>query len=108
MKIVLRSIEQPLREIARNAGDEPSVVVAKVLEGKGNFGYNAQTGEYGDMVAMGVLDPTKVTRFALQNAASVAGLMLTTDAMVAELPKDEKQGGGMPGGGMGGMGDMDM
>jgi chaperonin GroEL len=109
VKIVLRSIEQPLREIARNAGDEPSVVVAKVLEGKGNFGYNAQTGEYGDMVAMGVLDPTKVTRFALQNAASVAGLMLTTDAMVAELPKDEKSGGGgMPGGGMGGMGDMDM
>jgi chaperonin GroEL len=109
VKIVLRAIEQPLREIARNAGDEPSVVVAKVLEGKGNFGYNAQTGEYGDMVAMGVLDPTKVTRFALQNAASVAGLMLTTDAMVAELPKDEKAGGGMPGGGgMGGMGDMDM
>jgi len=109
VKIVLRSIEQPLREIARNAGDEPSVVVAKVLEGKGvNYGYNAQTGEYGDMVAMGVLDPTKVTRFALQNAASVAGLMLTTDAMVAELPKDEKQSAGMPGGGMGGMGDMDM
>jgi chaperonin GroEL len=107
VKIVLRSIEQPLREIARNAGDEPSVVVAKVLEGKGNFGYNAQTGEYGDLVAMGVLDPTKVTRFALQNAASVAGLMLTTDAMVAELPKDEKPAG-MPGGGMGGMGDMDM
>jgi len=110
VKIVIRAIEQPLREIARNAGDEPSVVVAKVLEGKGNFGYNAQTGEYGDMVAMGVLDPTKVTRFALQNAASVAGLMLTTDAMVAELPKEDK-GGGMPGGmggGMGGMGDMDM
>jgi chaperonin GroEL len=108
VKIVLRAIEQPLREIARNAGDEPSVVVAKVLEGKGNFGFNAQTGEYGDLVSMGVLDPTKVTRYALQNAASVAGLMLTTDAMVAELPKDEKQGGGMPGGGMGGMGDMDM
>src|SRR5258706_2308128 len=83
VKIVLRAIEQPLREIARNAGDEPSVVVAKVLEGKGNFGFNAQTGEYGDLVAMGVLDPTKVTRYALQNAASVAGLMLTTDAMVA-------------------------
>jgi chaperonin GroEL len=111
IKIVLRSIEQPLREIARNAGDEPSVVVNKVLEGKGNFGYNAQSGEYGDMVAMGVLDPTKVTRCALQNAASVAALMLTTDAMVAELPKEEKgmpggMGGGM--GGMGGMGDMDM
>ena len=110
VKIVLRALEQPLREIARNAGDEPSVVINKVLEGKGNFGYNAQTGEYGDMVAMGVLDPTKVTRYALQNAASVAALILTTDAMVAELPKDEKArmagGGGM--GGMGGMGDMDM
>jgi chaperonin GroEL len=106
VKIVVRALEQPLREIARNAGDEPSVVINKVLEGKGNFGYNAQTGEYGDMVAMGVLDPTKVTRFALQNAASVAGLMLTTDAMVAELPKDEKAP--MAGGGMGGMGDMDM
>ena len=112
VKIVLRAIEQPMREIARNAGDEPSVVIAKVLEGKGNFGYNAQTGEYGDMVAMGVLDPTKVTRYALQNAASVSALILTTDAMVAELPKDEKSGGGMGGGmgggGMGGMGDMDM
>jgi hypothetical protein len=79
IKIVLRALEQPLREIAANAGDEPSVVINKVLEGKGNFGYNAATGEYGDMVAMGVLDPTKVTRTALQNAASVAGLMLTTD-----------------------------
>ncbi|APV49421.1 chaperonin GroL [Betaproteobacteria bacterium GR16-43] len=112
IKIILRAVEQPLREIARNAGDEPSVVINKVNEGKGNFGYNAQTGEYGDMVAMGVLDPTKVTRFALQNAASVAALMLTTDAMVAELPKDDKGGGaGMGGGGMGGMGgmgDMDM
>src|SRR5689334_22115284 len=107
VKIVLRAIEQPLREIARNAGDEPSVVIAKVLEGKGNFGYNAQTGEYGDMVAMGVLDPTKVTRYALQNAASVAALILTTDAMVAELPKDDKPP--MPGGGgMGGMGDMEI
>ena len=107
IKIVLRAIQQPMREIARNAGDEPSVVVNKVLEGKGNFGYNAQTGEYGDMVAMGVLDPTKVTRCALQNAASVAALMLTTDAMVAELPKEDKgMAGGM--GGMGGMGDMDM
>jgi chaperonin GroEL len=107
VKIVLRAVEQPLREIARNAGDEPSVVIAKVLEGKGNYGYNAQTGEYGDMVAMGVLDPTKVTRYALQNAASVSALILTTDAMVAELPKDEKAPAGMPGG-MGGMGDMDM
>ena len=85
------------------------MVIPKVPEGKGNFGYNAQTGEYGDMVAMGVLDPTKVTRYALQNAASVSALILTTDAMVAELPKDEKAGGGgMGGGGMGGMGDMDM
>jgi len=109
VKIVLRALEQPMREIARNAGDEPSVVINKVSEGKGNFGYNAQTGEYGDMVAMGVLDPTKVTRYALQNAASVAALILTTDAMVAELPKEDKGGaGGMPGGGMGGMGDMDM
>jgi chaperonin GroEL len=106
IKIVLRAIEEPLRMIVSNAGEEPSVVLNKIVEGKGNFGFNAQTGEYGDMVEMGVLDPTKVARFALQNAASVASLMLTTDAMVAELPKDEKP---MPGGGgMGGMGDMDM
>jgi len=107
VKIVLRALEQPLREIARNAGEEPSVVINKVVEGKGNYGFNAQTGEYGDMVAMGVLDPTKVTRTALQNAASVSSLILTTDAMVAELPKDDKAPA-MPGGGMGGMGDMDM
>jgi chaperonin GroEL len=107
IKIVLRAIEEPLRMIVQNAGDEPSVVVNKVVEGKGNYGFNAASAEYGDLVEMGVLDPTKVTRFALQNAASVAGLMLTTDAMVAELPKDEKPMGG-PGGGMGGMGDMDM
>jgi chaperonin GroEL len=109
IKIVLRAVEEPLRQIVANAGEEPSVVLNKVAEGKGNFGMNAATGEYGDMVEMGVLDPTKVTRYALQNAASVAGLMLTTDAMVAELPKDDKAampGGGM--GGMGGMGDMDM
>jgi chaperonin GroEL len=105
IKIVLRALEEPLRIIVSNAGAEASVVVNKVLEGKGNFGYDAQTGEYGDLVATGVVDPTKVTRCALQNAASVAGLILTTDAMVAELPKDEKP---MPGGGMGGMGDMDM
>ena len=109
IKIVLRAIEEPLRMIVQNAGDEPSVVVNRVVEGKGNYGFNAATGEYGDMVEMGVLDPTKVTRFALQNAASVASLMLTTDAMVAELPKDEKAGGGgWAAGGMGGMGDMDM
>jgi chaperonin GroEL len=106
IKIVLRAVEQPLREIVANAGDEPSVVINKVLDGKGNFGYNAQTGEYGDMIDMGILDPTKVTRTALQNAASVAGLMLTTEAMVAEAPKDETPSP-MPGGGMGGMG-MDM
>ncbi|MEO9137135.1 MAG: chaperonin GroEL [Casimicrobiaceae bacterium] len=108
IKIVLRALEEPTRQIVANAGDEPSVVINKIVEGKGNFGFNAQTGEYGDLVAMGVVDPTKVTRFALQNAASVASLMLTTDAMVAELPKDEKPMMGGGGGGMGGMGDMDM
>src|SRR3954452_10736702 len=108
IKLILRAIEEPLRQIVANCGDEPSVVINKVMEGSGNFGYNAQTGEYGDMVAMGVLDPTKVTRYALQNAASVSALILTTDAMVAELPKDDKSPAGMPGGGMGGMGDMDM
>ncbi len=107
IKIVLRAIEEPLRQIVQNAGDEPSVVVAKVLEGKGNFGYNASNGTYGDLVELGVLDPAKVTRSALQNAASVASLILTTDAMVAELPEDKPAGGGMPGG-MGGMGGMDM
>jgi chaperonin GroEL len=107
IKIVLRAIEEPMRMIVQNAGEEPSVVLNKVAEGKGNFGFNAQSGQYGDMVEMGVLDPTKVTRYALQNAASVASLMLTTDAMVAELPKDDKPMGG-GGGGMGGMGDMDM
>ncbi|QLG88567.1 chaperonin GroEL [Chitinibacter bivalviorum] len=105
IKIVLRAIEAPLRQIVQNAGDEPSVVVAKVLEGKGNFGYNAATGEYGDMVEMGVLDPAKVTRSALQHAASVAGLLLTTDCMIADLPKDDAPA--MPDmGGMGGMGGM--
>src|SRR5512136_151525 len=109
IKIVLRALEEPLRQIVANAGDEPSVVVNKVVEGKGNFGFNAQTSQYGDLVEMGVVDPTKVTRFALQNAASVASLMLTTEAMVAELPKDDKpMGGGGGMGGMGGMGDMDM
>ncbi|MFP3801471.1 chaperonin GroEL [Paraburkholderia sp. SIMBA_027] len=90
VQIVLRALEAPLRVIAANAGDEPSVVIAKVLEGKGNFGYNAGTGEYGDLVETGVVDPTKVTRTALQNAASIAGLILTTDATVAEAAKDEK------------------
>ncbi len=90
IKIVLRALEEPLRAIAANAGDEPSVVVAKVEEGKGNFGYNAATGEYADLVATGVIDPTKVTRTALQNAASVAALILTTDATIVEAPKEEK------------------
>ncbi len=90
IQILRRAIEEPLRQIVRNAGEEPSVVVNKVKEGSGNFGYNAATGEYGDMIEMGILDPTKVTRSALQNAASVAGLLLTTEAMVAEIPKEEK------------------
>jgi chaperonin GroEL len=106
IKIVMRAIEQPLREIVANAGDEASVVINKVMEGKGNYGYNAASGEYGDMIEMGILDPTKVTRTALQNAASVASLMITTECMVAETPKEESAGGGMPGG-MGGMGGMD-
>ncbi|MCK6420009.1 MAG: chaperonin GroEL [Aquabacterium sp.] len=106
IKIVLRAVEQPLREIVANAGAEPSVVVNKVLEGKGNYGYNAATDAYGDMIEMGILDPTKVTRTALQNAASVAGLMLTTECMVAEAPKEEPPM--PPGGGMGGMGGMGM
>jgi chaperonin GroEL len=105
IKIVLRALEEPLRMIVSNAGDEPSVVLNKVVEGKGNYGYNAATGEYGDLVQMGVLDPTKVTRCALQNAASIAGLILTTDAMVAESAKEES-GGGHAGHGHGGMGDM--
>ena len=96
--ILVRSIEEPLRQIVANAGGEPSVVLAKVRDGKGAFGYNAATEEYGDMLEMGILDPTKVTRSALQNAASVAGLMLTTEAMVAELPKKETPP--MPAGGM--------
>jgi chaperonin GroEL len=108
IKLILRAIEEPMRIIVANAGDEPSVVVNKVLEGKGNFGYNAQNGTYGDMIEMGILDPTKVTRTALQNAASVAGLMLTTEAMVAEAPKDETPAPAGMGGGMGGMGGMDM
>ena len=109
IKIVLRAIEEPLRMIVQNAGEEASVVVAKVLEGTGNFGYNAANGTYGDMVEQGVLDPAKVTRTALQNAASIAGLMLTTDCAVCELTEDKPAmgGGGMGMGGMGGMGGMD-
>ncbi len=107
--IAKRAMEAPLREIVSNCGEEPSVVLNKVAEGSGNYGYNAATGEYGDMVAMGILDPTKVTRTALQNAASIAGLMITTEAMVAEAPKKEAAGGGGHdhGGGGGGMGGMD-
>ena len=93
IKIVLRALEEPLRQIVANAGGEPSVVLNRVLEGKGSFGYNAATEEYGDLIEMGVLDPTKVTRSALQNAASIASLILTTDAMVAELPKDDEKPG---------------
>ncbi len=105
VKIVLRAVEEPLRQIVANAGDEPSVVVNNVAAGKGNYGYNAANETYGDMVEMGVLDPTKVTRTALQHAASVAGLMLTTECMIAELPKDDAAS--MPDmGGMGGMGGM--
>ena len=104
IKIVLRAIEEPLRQIVQNAGDEPSVVVNEVLKGTGNYGYNAGTGEYGDMLEMGVLDPAKVTRSALQHAASIASLILTTDAMVAEIPEDKPAMPDM--GGMGGMGGM--
>ncbi|NVZ07698.1 chaperonin GroEL [Allochromatium humboldtianum] len=104
--IARRAMEEPLRQIVANAGEEPSVILHKVAEGSGNFGYNAANGEYGDMVEMGILDPTKVTRSALQNACSVAGLMITTEAMIADEPKDDAPA--MPGGGMGDMGGMGM
>jgi len=107
IKIIRRALEEPLRMIVANAGAEPSVVMNKVTEGKGNFGFNAQTEQFGDMVEMGVLDPTKVSRTALQNAASVAGLLLTTEAMVAELVEEKKGAGGHGHGGMGGMGGME-
>jgi chaperonin GroEL len=107
--IARRALEEPIRQIATNAGDEASVVTNNVEAGEGNYGYNAATGEYGDMIEMGILDPTKVSRSALQNAASVAGLLITTEAMVADAPKDDAPAmpdmGGM-GGGMGGMGGM--
>jgi chaperonin GroEL len=110
INIARRAMEEPLRQIVSNAGEEASVVSNKVEEGKDNFGYNAATGEYGDMIEMGILDPTKVTRTALQNAASVAGLMITTEAMVADQPQDESAAAPMGGdmGGMGGMGGMGM
>jgi len=104
IKIVLRAMEEPLRMIVQNAGEEPSVVVAAVINGQGNYGYNAANGTYGDMVEQGVLDPAKVTRSALQNAASIAGLMLTTDCMVSEIAEDKPAAGGHGMGGMGGMG----
>jgi chaperonin GroEL len=87
IRIVLRAVEEPLRQIVANAGEEPSVVLDRILAANGAFGYNAATGQYGDLVEMGVMDPTKVTRIALQNAASVAGLILTTDCMIAEIPE---------------------
>jgi chaperonin GroEL len=111
LNIVMRALEEPLRQIANNAGAEGSVVVEKVKSGKGAFGYNAETGEYEDLIKAGIIDPTKVTRFALQNAASVAALLLTTEAMIAERPKEKDDmpagmGGGPGMGGMGGMGGM--
>ena len=99
----LHAMQEPLRQIVTNAGEEGSVVLNKVRDGEGNYGYNAATGEYVDMIEAGILDPTKVVRTALQNASSIAGLMITTEAMVAEIPKEEPA---MPGGDMGGMGGM--
>ncbi len=105
--LLRRAVEAPLRQITANAGDEPSVVADKVKQGSGNYGYNAATGEYGDMIKMGILDPAKVTRSALQAAASIGGLMITTEAMIADAPSEAPAGGGMPDmGGMGGMGGM--
>ncbi len=104
ISILKRAIEEPLRQIVNNAGEDASVVLNEVMKGKGNYGYNAATGEYGDMIEAGILDPTKVTRYALQNAVSVAGLLLTTEAMVADAPQDDAGGPAMPDmGGMGGM-----
>src|SRR5229473_841021 len=108
IKILARAIEEPLRQIVTNAGEDAAVVLNRVREGKGTFGYNAQTSEYGDMIELGILDPTKVTRLALLNAASVAGLLLTTEVMIAESPKEDEHAHGAPGSGMGGMGGMDM
>ena len=106
IKLALRAMEAPLRQIVTNAGEEASVVASAVKNGEGNFGYNAGTEQYGDMITMGILDPTKVTRSALQFAASIAGLMITTECMVTDLPKDEKADLGAGMGGMGGMGGM--
>ena len=107
IRILHRAVEEPLRQIVSNAGEDASVILNAVAEGKGNYGFDAATGEYGDMVALGIIDPTKVTRLALQNAASVAGLLLTTEAMIADVPKDDAPAPAMPDmGGMGGMGGM--
>ena len=106
--ILRRSIEEPLRQIVENAGEDAAVILNKVKDGKGSYGYNAATGVFGDLIDAGILDPTKVTRLALQNAASVAGLLLTTEVMIAEAPKEDAEHGHGPGGGMGGMGGMDM
>ena len=108
VNILKRALEEPLRQIVSNAGEEASVILNSVADGKGNHGYNAASGDFGDMIEMGILDPTKVSRSALQNAASVAGLLLTTEAMVAEIPKEEPAAHPpMPDmGGMGGMGGM--
>jgi chaperonin GroEL len=110
VNIVKRALEEPMRQIAQNAGHEGAVIVGRIRESKDdNFGFNAETGEFGDLVKAGVIDPAKVTRLALQNAASIAGLMLTTEALIADIKEDDKKaaaggGGGMPGGGgMGGM-----
>jgi chaperonin GroEL len=108
IRILSRAIEEPLRQIVENAGEDAAVVLNQVKGGKGAYGYNAGTGEYGDMIDAGILDPAKVTRLALQNAASVAGLLLTTEVMIAEAPKEDDHAHGAPGGGMGGMGGMDM
>ena len=107
INIVRKAFESPLRQIAANAGEESSVIVAKVIEGKGSYGFNAANGEYGDMIEMGILDPAKVTRTALQAAGSVAGMMITTEAMVTDMPQDDNASPAMPDmGGMGGMGGM--
>jgi chaperonin GroEL len=106
VKIILRALEEPLRQIVSNAGDDASVVLNQVASKKGNYGYNVSTGEYGDMIAMGILDPTKVARTALQNAASIAGLLITTEAMIAEIPEDKAPPPMPDMGGMGGMGGM--
>ena len=106
IKVALRAMEAPLRQIVANAGEEPSVIANRVREGEGNFGYNAATEQYGDMIEMGILDPTKVTRSALQYAASIAGLMITTECMIADAPKPETPAPAPGMGGMGGMGGM--